>query len=72
MAVGIREDGTPATTPEVVVAASAMRALTSSPATISFKPSVDGRQFHVLYSAPTDSPGLAMVTNWWKRAGLDR
>jgi Tol biopolymer transport system component len=70
VAVGIREDAAVASTSEIAVAASVTRDLTSNAGSVSFEPSIDGKQFHVVYNRAPDAPALAIMTNWWKRAGF--
>jgi hypothetical protein len=70
MAAGIRENGTVAPMQEVAVPSSTTRPLTSNTPSIAFAPSIDGKQFHLLYNSPPNYPGLAILTNWWQRAGL--
>jgi hypothetical protein len=61
-----------ASTSEIAVAASVTRDLTSNAGSVSFEPAIDGKQFHIVYNRAPDAPALAIMTNWWKRAGFLR
>lgn len=70
MGIPVRDDGVPAGQPQVVVAASAIRAAASNPGGIEFEPSADGKQFYVSYLLAPPRPMLTVLTNWWKHAGV--
>ena len=70
MGVPVRDDGVLAGSPQIAVSASAIRAVTTSPERIDFEPSSDGKQFYISFLRAPPRPMLAVLTNWWKHAGI--
>ena len=70
VAVQMRDDGTPASVPQVVVPASVFLGARMNLSNLDFEPSPDGKEFHVTYSLQRETATLTVLTNWWKHAGV--